>query len=304
MTHPFPVNYSKLSPEALAATILPGFQIGEIAACRFFSGGFNDTYILKTCQGITYYLRVYRLAWRRLEDIQVELDALNHLAHKGFPAAKPIPYQDGNFYCPVPAPEGTRYVAVFMEAPGPEISYEAEPQKTALQYGQAVARMHTALDDFSSPHNRFHKDLGHLIDTPLKHIQPFLRHRPSDWDYLQGFGARLRQLIQDMPAEALEQGFCHGDLQGYHANLGPDGRLTFFDFDCGGFGYRAYDLAVFLWCCRLQEAVEARWDAYLQGYQDIPPGYPGHPRFRRHPLPMAYGCSYPERPRLGLRVAE
>ena len=43
----------------------------------------------------------------------------------------------------------------------------------------------------------------------------------------------------------------HGDLQGYHANVGPDGMLTFFDFDCGGYGYRAYDLAVFVWCCRL-----------------------------------------------------
>ena len=60
----------------------------------------------------------------------------------------------------------------------------------------------------------------------------------------------------------------HGDLQGYHANVAPDGSLTFFDFDCGGYGYRAYDLAVFLWCCRLQEAVPVRWPSYLSAYQE------------------------------------
>jgi Ser/Thr protein kinase RdoA (MazF antagonist) len=72
-----------------------------------------------------------------------------------------------------------------------------------------------------------------------------------------------------MPAESLEQGFCHGDLQGYHANLSPDGTLTFFDFDCGGFGYRAYDLAVFLWCCRLEDAVTTRWATFLESYREI-----------------------------------
>ena len=57
-------------------------------------------------------------------------------------------------------------------------------------------------------------------------------------------------------------------LQGYHANVAPDGTLTFFDFDCGGFGYRAYDLAVFLWCCRLQDAVAVRWAPFLKSYRE------------------------------------
>ena len=57
-------------------------------------------------------------------------------------------------------------------------------------------------------------------------------------------------------------------FQGYHANVDIDGSLTFFDFDCGGYGYRAYDLAVFLWCCRLEDAVDIRWEAFLQGFQE------------------------------------
>jgi Ser/Thr protein kinase RdoA (MazF antagonist) len=166
----------------------------------------------------------------------------------------------------VQAPEGQRYLSLFVEAPGKEISYDHEPRKVAHRYGRAVARMHNALDDFSSPHRRFHKDIAHLIERPLQHIEPFLADRPNDWAYLQRFAAILRDRILALPAGQLEQGFVHGDLQGYHANVASDGTLTFFDFDCGGYGYRAYDLAVFLWCCRLEDAVTARWAPFLEGY--------------------------------------
>jgi Ser/Thr protein kinase RdoA (MazF antagonist) len=128
--------------------------------------------------------------------------------------------------------------------------------------------MHNALDDFSSPHPRFHKDIEHFIDQPLRYIEPFLSHRPDDWDFLLKFAETLRQRILSIPAEVLEQGFCHGDFQGYHANVAPDGTMTFFDFDCGGYGYRAYDLAVFLWCCRLEDAVAVRWEPFLNSYRE------------------------------------
>jgi Ser/Thr protein kinase RdoA (MazF antagonist) len=267
MTTTFPAIYSTLSPGALVRDILPGFGIGAVADCRFYSGGFNDTYRVRAADGGIYYLRAYRLQWRTLADIQWELDLLSHLQRKGFPAARPVPYQDGQLFCALPAPEGQRYLALFTEAPGPEISYDDQPANVAERYGHAVAGMHNALDDFASVHQRFHKDIEHFVDRPLRNIQPFLAHRPKDWDFVQYFAEALRQRMVAMPAAALEQGPCHGDLQGYHANVAPDGTLTFFDFDCGGHGYRAYDLAVFLWCCRLEDAIDARWEPFLNGYQ-------------------------------------
>jgi Ser/Thr protein kinase RdoA (MazF antagonist) len=265
----FPAIASILSPEALIDDVLPGFAVGEVADCRFYSGGFNHTYQVKTADGRVYYLRAYRRQWRTLADIQYELDVLNHLKRKAFPAVHPIRYRDGQYFCTVTAPEGRRYLALFKEAPGPEITYAHEPAKVARRYGQAVAHMHNAVADFSSPHPRFHKDLEHFVDRPLHNIGPFLAHRPEEWAYLQQFAATLRERLLALPASQLEQGFCHGDLQGYHAKVAPDGTLTFYDFDCGGYGYRAYDLAVFLWCCRLEDAIAARWDSFLGGYREI-----------------------------------
>ena len=118
---------------------------------------------------------------------------------------------------------------------------------------------------------RVRLDLENFIDRPLHHIQPFLVERPQDWVFVKRFADILRQRILALPAQALEQGFTHGDLQGYHANVGTDGELTFFDFDCGGYGYRAYDLAVFLWCCRLEDTVAARWEPFLTAYRQVRP---------------------------------
>jgi Ser/Thr protein kinase RdoA (MazF antagonist) len=268
MSDRFPVIASILSPEALISTVLPGFGVNHVIECKFFSSGFNDTYRVKVSDGDIYYLRAYRINWRTLADIQYELDVLNHLKRKDFPAVKPVPYKDGQFYCAIPAPEGTRYLVLFNEAPGAEISYDHEPKKMAQRYGLAVAKMHNALEDFSSPYRRFHKDIEHFIDTPLRNIEPFLVHRPDDLVYLRRFAESLRARILALPANELEQGFCHGDLQGYHANVAPDGKLTFFDFDCGGYSYRAYDLAVFLWCCRLEDAVALRWEPFLHTYRE------------------------------------
>ena len=267
MTEIFPVIASTLDPAALSQEVLPGFGVDSAIECKYFSGGFNDTFRVTT-KSETYYLRAYRKEWRTLADIQFELDVLNHLKRKGFPAARPVPYQDGNFFCPVSAPEGTRYLSLFTECSGPEISYDEEPQNMADRYGQAVAQMHNSLDDFKSTHLRFRKDITHFIDTPIKHVEPFLNYRSQDWDYFKSLAYTLRKKLLDLPVSELEQGVCHGDLQGYHAKVAPDGKLTFYDFDCGGYGYRAYDLAVFLWCCRLENAVEARWEPFLQAYRE------------------------------------
>lgn len=271
MPDTFPVLVSTLSPDALARDVLPNFGIDPVAECRFYSGGFNHTYQVLAASGEIYYFRVYRPAWRTLADIRCELDALRHLQEKDFPAARPVPYQDGKLYCELPAPEGVRYGALFTLAPGEEISYDDDPGAMSQRYGRAVAAMHNALEGFTSPHERFRKDLHHLIDKPLANIRPFLAQCPADWDYLVRFAEKLHSKIAALPVGDLEQGFCHGDLQGYHAKVNGEGTLTFFDFDCGGFGYRAYDLAVFLWCARLEEQVEQRWEPFLQGYQEERP---------------------------------
>jgi Ser/Thr protein kinase RdoA (MazF antagonist) len=68
----------------------------------------------------------------------------------------------------------------------------------------------------------------------------------------------------------LDVGFCHGDCHGGNA-CEKDGTFTFYDFDCSGWGYRAYDLAVFPWAFAIRqnvrERIQAIGRAFLEGYK-------------------------------------
>ena len=55
-------------------------------------------------------------------------------------------------------------------------------------YGTLVGQIHQCLDERPDDPRRFHLDLAHLIDEPLAQIEPFLEHRPRDFDFLRKTG--------------------------------------------------------------------------------------------------------------------
>lgn len=266
----FPVTHSILSVKALVDEILPDYDIEVPVECRFLNLGLNDTYLMKT-KTEKYILRVYRTGWRTHSDILYELDVLLHLKERDIPVSTPVHRKDGKFLHTITAPEGPRPIALFTFAPGKEPSYEAAEENESYQYGRSVAKIHSETDGFQSRHQRFPLDLEHLIDVPLKSIQPLLQHRPDDWGYLQSLSERLCQYIANFPPNSLERGFCHGDFHGWNVHVEQDGTLTFFDFDCCGYGWRAYDIAVFRWGARIGGKEKERWPHFMRGYQEIRP---------------------------------
>jgi Ser/Thr protein kinase RdoA (MazF antagonist) len=264
---PLPVTRSILSTKALASDILPDYDLGAIIYLKVLWLGLNDSYVLKMVDGEQLILRVYRTAWRSLSEISYEIDALNYLANKEIAISKPLSLKDGRFIHTLCAPEGTRYAVLFTYAAGKEPSYD-EAGMEAFSYGKAVAKIHNASQGFASQHDRFRLDLDHLLDTPLKSIGPMLAPRETDWAYVQHIADKIRRRFDKLPGDTLEQGFCHGDFHGGNAHVADDGTITFFDFDCCGWGWRAYDIAVFRWRARLIEKENEYWEPFLRGYTE------------------------------------
>lgn len=262
----FPVTHSILSALDLLSDITSNYAIGTPLVCKLWKVGLSDTYVVRTADE-RYILRVYRVGWRLLSEILYELDLLTHLGHKGLPVSTPIARKDGSFVGLLEAPEGSRYAVLFTYAKGRS---PALNETDSYHYGGAVAAIHNATDDFASQHSRFHLDLEHLINTPLKALQPLLAHRVGDWEYLVSLADRLREQIRELPAEELEWGVCHGDVHGANAHIAEDGVVTLFDFDCCGLGWRSYDIAVFHWDMKTNErdTDDKLWTAFLKGYQE------------------------------------
>jgi len=254
----FPVIDSNLRPEALIEQVLPAYGLGAIGRCRLHARGLNDTYRVETAGGETWFLRVYRHGWRSRAEIECELAILRHLDRHGAPVSIPLARTDGTGLTALDCAEGQRFAAVFTAAPGKEIDYKSYSEEAAGAYAAAAAAAHDAGDTFAGARLRPALDLGELLERPLRLVLGAIAHRADDAAYVAALGADLRGRIEG--TRGLAHGFCHGDLHGQNAGA-RDGVVTLYDFDCCGFGFRAYDLAVFPWAFALTDAAPARIEA-------------------------------------------
>ncbi|MBM7566713.1 phosphotransferase enzyme family protein [Paenibacillus sacheonensis] len=268
--HLFPASYTLLSREALLAHIRQQYDIDEPRFLHYFLRGMNDTYLLET-ETARYMFRVYRADRRTISDIAFELDLLTHLAGKGVPVSTPIARRDGTLINAFPAAEGTKHGVLFTFAEGTERRVRTADDSRG--FGQSVARMHEAASTFASGHPRSRIGLDVLIDRPLDVIGEHLAHRQEDIAFLRQRVTELRERLQPLIDEGLDFGICHGDLHG-NTNVAytEDGRMTHYDFDLCGYGWRAYDIAEFRLAREIHSGhdpaeVEALWSAFLDGYR-------------------------------------
>jgi Ser/Thr protein kinase RdoA (MazF antagonist) len=258
---------SILNTRFLIEGVLSLYALEPISRCRLHARGLNDTYKVETAGGWTHYLRVYRAGWRDRLAIETEIDMLLHLTAQNVRVSAPVARIDGQFITALDCVEGRRWAVLFTAAPGKELGRKGYTEELASSYGEAAAAIHSAANSFEGLRHRPAIDLEHLLQRPLRLLKSVLAHRPADVDYIEDLGKRLKCRIEDI-AEP-EIGFCHGDLHGANASE-SGGSFTTFDFDCCGWGYRAYDLAVFPWGFAFDECetqrIEAMGRALLRGY--------------------------------------
>jgi Ser/Thr protein kinase RdoA (MazF antagonist) len=259
----FPVSHSILSAEALLLEVVQAYSIEPPTVSRLLNAGSNDTYLL-TSGDAKHIGRVYG-AGRSPSDISYELDLLGHLASKGVSVSEPIAGKDSRMMRCLRAPEGTRRLVLFSYAEGTRLSWNNKAHSYLA--GQLAAAIHTASDDFESKYPRSSLDVEHLIDEPLEAVLRHLGHRPDDSAYLAGFAAKLHSRAEECANTGLDWGPCHGDF-GWNVHIDDNQRLTAFDFDYCGPGWRVYDLSAIQWI-GMSLGDESTWDSFLNGYTEI-----------------------------------
>jgi len=271
------VLMSLVAPDALAPLVEHAYDIGRggPVICRLLSSNDNDHYLVTAGEAI-YALRVYPHAKHWLEnesDYRFEMDWLDFLHERGLPVAHPIRRTDGDFLGALEAPEGRRYWALFGFAPGAN-ALDAEQ---SVGFGESVARIHVASNDFHSPHHRAHFDLDRIADKPVRQIRAWFANLPGnprqeDVAFVAALSDELKEQIlaagfTDRSEQSDEWGVIGGDFHGGNHHFSEDGRLTHFDFDLCGYGWRAYDLAIFSWAVKSRD--DALWRGFLQGYESV-----------------------------------
>ncbi|ATU94035.1 hypothetical protein BLM14_19780 (plasmid) [Phyllobacterium zundukense] len=135
-----------------------------------------------------------------------------------------------------------------------------------------MARIHAASGRFPRWNSgRYELDLNHLLHRPLASVSALGILAADSQKSLSDLAVRLSSAVTAI--EGLTQVRCHGDCHGGNARIATDGHFKweaiFFDFDDGGPGYLAYDLAVFLWSTSLQRDGYSLWHAFVEGYRSV-----------------------------------
>jgi len=265
---PFEVRYSQLRSDALLNELKRRYSYIKPISCQLFKTGMNDVYVVKAEQN-TYYLRISLTGMHERHDYEEELFIINSLGGNGIKVVTPVSCEDGSFVWQINAPEGIRYAVMFLEA---EKGPSNDKVKMGYNLGQMVAQMHMIADENNYTVSRNPIDFTQLIKKPLKMIQSHLEHRSTDYFFLQNAAEELSKSIDDMGmTQRPHWGFCHGDV---HAkNVCFDGnKPTLIDFDCMGYGWRAYDICVFAWYETLTNSEYIKDDAckaYIEGYKSV-----------------------------------
>jgi len=244
------------------------YNIGELLEFKFIRTGLNYSYLIETTNG-KYILRIYRNQWRNKEDICYEVDALLHIFNYGAKVSVPIANLKGEYIKQITFTNEIFYGVLFSYAEG-EIPRIDETSSFAL--GENLAEIHSFSDNFFSSHKRsYNIDIYHLIDEPMEYLSPVIsKYLPKESCNL--ISSIANYIKGELSNCMLEVGFCHGDLHDWNVHC-CNNVYTVYDFDCCGFGFRAYDIAVYWWNLKVNypKKEEACWRAFRNGYESKKP---------------------------------
>ncbi|MCA9900984.1 MAG: phosphotransferase [Ardenticatenaceae bacterium] len=268
---------SFVAADALADLIQAEYNLEGPVHCKLFSKMLrtqdNDHYKVTTGNGEKYVVRVYQFdnrLGRQESDYLYEVDWLNYLHQAGLPVSYPIPRADGRLLSSLNAPEGLRYYALFSLASGRPMSLKNEEHLFVL--GREMARIHLASNDYQGKFERQPMNLEFLVDKPIERIKQYWdEDRANDLEILMISAEEAKEEIQALINN--EQytpdgwGPIGGDFHSSSVFFTKDNQPTFFNFDLCGMGWRAYDIAVFLFNTNLIHSKSPELsEAFFAGY--------------------------------------
>ena len=265
--------YSTAAARAVAEFVSARYELLGPLDCSLLNRGFNDTFAVNTQHHGRYVLRLSGERRRGPADVAAETSFLAYLDAAGIPVAPAVPTRDGALFSAADMPEGHRPAVLFRYAEGRSPQLDA-PDDARAQ-GVTLARIHIAAESFPSREaGRYRLDLNHLLHRPLATVSGLGAMTNETRDTMTGLASRLAAAVDAM--DGLSWTRCHGDCHGANARIvavGPKtGDAIFFDFDDGGYGYLAYDLAVHLWAqVSFQRQRYPMWHAFIDGYRAVRP---------------------------------
>lgn len=230
----------------------------------------NRVFKVTTNDGEHYALRLHRQAFRSDTELTSELAWMNALAVGGLSVPTPLAALDGAFMHRV---DGIQ-IDVLSWLPGAPLGETGQPlsfidqRGVFRQIGTEMARLHKISDAWTPPagYHRWSWDQAGLLGAQPNWGRFWENPTLSVEDRDLLVDARDYAAAQLSEIEGtLDYGLIHADLVRENVMLSGD-QVSFIDFDDGGWGFRLFDMATFLFKNRSEDDYEALQAAFLEGY--------------------------------------
>jgi len=225
--------------------ILKKFNFKKILSIEPMPTSGNVSYVITTNFG-KYFLRLCpdkEPRFRNINEIHAEIELLYHLRRNFFPVLLPIRDKKGKRIISVKNHNG--YIRKFIE----DTSEEKPKLKQIEEFGQALGRFHSLIEDFNTKNKR-----EHIFD--LKKTKGFFKEdinyiMNSDFKYKKKFISKVKSVLSSLDfSENLPSGIIHEDLGKRHVLWKEDKISAIIDFDRAYLGKLILDLgqACRGWC--------------------------------------------------------
>ena len=241
------------------------YDLGVIKSCVFYVFGLHDNYLLES-ETDKFILRIYRYDWRNSDEIFFELELLNYLQNQNQSVAYPMPTTKEELAFPIESPEGERLAALFTYANGKGVNQEISLNESE-RLGTVVAQMHEATRGLETSYQRKELNLAHLVDQSVELITPFINKH--QYELLKHTQEILYRNLSHLNPEIAEFGICMGDVNQSNFHINEIGKITLFDFDQCGYGYRAFELGKYLSSLHSSRSKKELMAAFLKGYETV-----------------------------------
>ncbi|MBM3536496.1 MAG: homoserine kinase [Alphaproteobacteria bacterium] len=257
--------YTEVSDDEVERFVA-AYDIGEVIALKGIAEGVeNSNYLLQTAKG-SYILTLYEKRVARA-DLPFFLGLMEHLAAKGLPCPTPIAARDG------------RTLRELHKRPAAIISFLRGmwPRRILVthcaQVGEALARLHLAVADFS-----LHR--ANALALPgWRQLYQSCRTRADEVQ--PGLAEEIKRELDELAAqwpEGLPQGVIHADLFPDNVFFLGDKLSGLIDYYFACNEILAYDLGICLnaWCFENDDSFNAtKARALVRGYTKTRPVSPG-----------------------------
>ena len=260
------VAHTVLHPDWIAAEAARRYPLNGAVKAYLLYRGMNDVYLIKDRE-TRHAMRVWRKGWRDVDVVRVELEFLDYLRQRNFPASTPLRARDGELYFKLDSPEGVRAAALYSWAPGRKFG-EALDERTAEHIGALLAEMHRlGLEYLGAQQAPTDDVVSFTVSVPP--LLEFLHDRPDDAGYYEKLAPLLVDRLQRLAPETVPFGLCHRDFHPANVHVDENGKITLLDFDGVGHDFFMQDVKNFTFGNLFFDFAPIYGEAFEHGYASV-----------------------------------